>query len=234
MYLDPWQGVFITLEGGEGSGKTSVATFLQKELNAIDMPAVFVREPGSTKLGESVREILLKREGLSFGAMSELLLYLSARAQNLEENIRPALAESKIIICDRYNDSSMAYQSAARGLDTSLVSQLCDLVTRGLKPHLTLWLDVEPSIGCARAKRHKDGGDVLDRESIEFHQRVRQSYMEMAIKEPGRYVRIDAEDSIENVQKECRNMVFNLIGNHLKYRDRMAQVMHEIFSKPDA
>jgi dTMP kinase len=192
VYLDPWQGVFISLEGGEGSGKTSVAEFLHKELEDAGIPCLWVREPGSTGLGERIREILLQREGLSFGAMSELLLYLSARAQNLQENILPAIDSGTIVICDRYNDSSMAYQAAARGLDSQIVKQLCHLATKGRQPHLTLWFDVDPVIGCARAKKHKNGGDVLDRESLDFHIRVRDAYTKFAIEEPQRIVRINA------------------------------------------
>lgn len=219
MNLDSDKGVFITFEGGEGSGKTSVATFLKKELEALGLPVLFVREPGSTSLGDRVRDILLKREGLSFGAMSELMLYLAARAQNLEENIIPALKGQQIVLCDRFNDSTIAYQSAARGLDKALVSQFCSLVTAKHQPKLTLWLDVDPEIGCHRAKQHKDGGDVLDRESLDFHKRVRQAYTELAVEHSERVVRVDSSQSLEAVQANCKELVLSLLSNHKFYQD---------------
>jgi dTMP kinase len=231
MYLDSWSGVFITLEGGEGSGKTSVATFLKEQLEAAGVQVLLVREPGSTKLGDRVREILLERKGLTFGAMSELLLYLAARAQNIEENILPALKSKQVVLCDRYNDSSMAYQAAARGLESKLVSQLCHLVTAKCQPHLTLWLDVDPATGCERARRHKDGGDVLDRESLEFHERVRQAYVGLAVEHSKRIVRVDATQTLEQVQEECKQFLFAFLHNH---RDHEGLIWKGISSKGTA
>lgn len=214
MFFQSSEGLFITLEGGEGSGKSTMASYLEGELKKRNIPCIHVREPGATRLGERVRDILLHRGDIPVGSMSELLLFLASRAQNLEENIRPALKERKVVLCDRYNDSSMAYQSAARGLITPVVEQLCSLATVSLEPHLTLLLDVDPKVGMARTAHSKHNLDSIEQESLDFHQRVRKAYLEIAATHDKRVVRINAELPLEKFLEQGLQFLLTALSGH--------------------
>ena len=183
-------GLFITLEGGEGSGKTTQAGALAKRLEERGHVVCLTREPGGTTLGLAVVRLLHGSEGgATLTSLAELLLFEADRAQHVSEVIRPALAAGKIVVCDRYTDSSLAYQGYGRGVGLDLIRKLNDEATGGLEPDLTLLLDVPPQVGLAREGEQRD---VTGREPPEFHERVRDGFLALAKEEAQRYVTIDA------------------------------------------
>jgi dTMP kinase len=181
--------VFITLEGGEGVGKTTQQALLALQLRQAGYPCLCTREPGGTALGRALREILLHGDPLT--PLAELFLYAADRAEHVQKCILPALAAGQVVVCDRFTDSTLAYQGYGRGLDLQQVRQLNHLATGGLQPHLTLWLDLPPEVGLARS----GSCDRLEQERLEFHRRVHQGFQALAAAEPQRIVRIDAEGS---------------------------------------
>ena len=189
--------MFITFEGGEGSGKTTQIEKLSRELQSRGLQFITTREPGGTKLGEHVRDCLLNPDfGISFGARAELMLYLASRVQNLEEVIRPAITEGKIVLCDRFNDSSVAYQGGGRELGVENVQRLCELACNGYEPDLTFFLDIDPEEGMSRLNRERDR---LEDESIAFHKKVRETFHHIAHDNPERVHLIDAGQPQETV-----------------------------------
>jgi dTMP kinase len=200
------RSLFITCEGGEGVGKTTLISRLKRELLSRGYEVVVTREPGGSKLGEYIRQWLLNRDfNISIGNKAELLLFLAARAQHIEELIKPALAEGKIVLCDRFNDSTVAYQGVARGLGREPVQDLCELVCDHVTPDLTFFIDVDPKVGIARTKRsHKENAkagevDRIEAEKLEFHQKVRGGLQELAKLYPDRIYTIDGAGSINSV-----------------------------------
>jgi dTMP kinase len=189
--------VFITLEGGEGVGKTTQQALLALQLRQAGYPCLCTREPGGTALGRALREILLHGDPLT--PLAELFLYAADRAEHVQKCILPALAAGQVVVCDRFTDSTLAYQGYGRGLDLQQVRQLNHLATGGLQPHLTLWLDLPPEVGLARkasGRLARTGlADRLEQERLEFHRRVHQGFQTLAAAEPQRIVRIDAEGS---------------------------------------
>lgn len=210
MSLD---GAFITVEGGEGSGKTTLISLLEKSLRQEGFSVVVTREPGGTPLGGAIRNLLLSKQEFSLGAEAELLLFLADRAQHLEELILPSLRLGKVVLCDRYNDSTFAYQSAARGLDIHWVKDLCDKATKGLNPDLTLFLDIDPSLGFARTTR-RQSRDRIESEELDFHERIRKAYQEIGRKESKRFKTIDANRSKEEVFLEAKKYIHELFSSH--------------------
>jgi dTMP kinase len=180
------RGLLITLEGGEGSGKSTLAGALTEFLRDRGLNVCLTQEPGGTDLGRAIHSILQKCGGLT--PLAELLLFQADRVQHVAELVSPALAAGMLVICDRFTDSSLAYQGYGRGLDLELIRRLNDEATGGLKPDLTLLLDVPPEVGLSR-----EGGqtDVTGRESLDFHERVRAAFLELARVEPERFVVID-------------------------------------------
>lgn len=195
----PYEGLFITIEGGDGSGKTTVSSCLAEELEKKGYIIFKTREPGGTHLSESIRKLLLTpHENCAIGDKAELFLFLAARSQHVEEKIHPALREGKIVICERFNDSSIAYQGCARHLGMQYVEKICDFVTE--KPDVTLFLDLDPEEGMLRLKnKRKRPADRLEQEELQFHREVRQGYLHLADKHPERILIIDASKSIEEV-----------------------------------
>jgi len=181
--------VFITLEGGEGVGKTTQQALLAERLQREGYACVSTREPGGTALGEALREILLHGDPLT--PLAELFLYAADRAEHVQKCILPALAAGQVVVCDRFTDSTLAYQGYGRGLDLEKIRQLNHLATGGLQPHLTLWLDLAPEVGLARSRL----GDKLEQEHLEFHRRVYRGFQALAAAEPQRIVRIPGEGS---------------------------------------
>jgi len=181
--------VFITLEGGEGVGKTTQQALLAERLQREGYACVSTREPGGTALGEALRELLLHGDPLT--PLAELLLYAADRAEHVNKVIAPALAVGQVVICDRFTDSTLAYQGYGRGLNLEQIRQLNHLATGGLQPQLTLWLDLAPEVGLARSRL----GDKLEQEHLEFHRRVYRGFQALAAAEPQRIVRIDAGGS---------------------------------------
>ncbi len=193
--------LFITFEGGEGCGKSTQTRALHKKLKSLRVPSILVREPGGTALGERVRHLLKKSTDIPVSALTELILFNASRSQLLEEVILPNLKSGNVVICDRFTDSTIAYQSCGRGLDSRTVEEMNLLATRGLKPSITFLLDVPPEVGLARKKAR--AGDRFENEQLAFHQRVRQGFLNLAAKEPRRWVVIDAALP--------KNAIFNLI-----------------------
>ena len=185
--------MFISFEGIDGSGKSTQAKLLAEELGE---DAALVREPGGTAVSERIRGLLADPE-LPLQPFPELLLFCAARAQLIQEVIHPALQEGRTVICDRYADSSVAYQGGGRGLGTDYVRQLCTATTGGIWPQLTLLLWVEPEVGLARAK----GSDRFEAEGIEFQRRVAAAYREIAEQEPGRVRTVEADGSVSEVHE---------------------------------
>jgi len=202
-------GLLITLEGGEGSGKTTQANVLAKDLKERGHSVCLTREPGGTALGQAVLRLLRESEGgLTMTPLSELLLFEADRAQHVSEVIRPALASGKIVVCDRFTDSSMAYQGYARGLGLELIQRLNDEATGGLGPHLTLLLDIPPEVGLVREGAQID---VTGREPPAFHERVREGFLALAREEPGRFVIIDATLAERDVAERALAAVEKLL-----------------------
>jgi dTMP kinase len=185
--------LFITFEGGEGAGKTTLIQHLKKVLEQHGLDPLVTREPGGTWVGEEVRKLLLHRDSLC--PWTELLLFLSARAQHLHDLILPALSQGRPVLCDRFNDSTVAYQGVARGMGFDKIYRLCNEVCEGVQPDLTFFLDLPAQTGIDRAKKANRTLDRLESEKIEFHQKVREGYLEIARREPDRIVVIDAGQS---------------------------------------
>ena len=183
------RGTLVTLEGGEGSGKSSQADALATLTREHDYDVTITREPAGTELGEIVKGIF--QRGVTVTPEAELLLFEAARAQHVQEVIRPALERGEVILCDRYTDSTLAYQGYGRGLSLDHLGAVNHIATGGLPPHFTILLDLPPEIGLAR-KDHEPLGDSIGKESLEFHQRVRVGYLELAQREPIRMVVVDA------------------------------------------
>lgn len=210
---------FITLEGGEGAGKTTLLNTLEEMLSAQGISVVRTREPGGTPFGDEVRRWLLSHQSdVKIGSKAELLLFLASRAQHIEEVIAPALAAGKVVLCDRFNDSTVAYQGSARGLGAAWVRSLCNSVCGDVLPGLTLYLDVDPKIGLERtrgaAKENAASGNVdrIESEKFEFHQRVREAFLAISKQEPKRFYPIDALRPQTAVWQQAKD----ILSAHLK------------------
>jgi dTMP kinase len=204
------KGLFITMEGGEGVGKSTNMAFLESHLREHGVDLVVTREPGGTSLGEDIRQLLLQLRDEPVSAMTELLLIFAARAQHLSERIAPALAAGKWVLCDRFTDATYAYQSGGRGMDMDVVSRLEELVQGSLRPDYTLLLDAPVSLGMERA-RGRGELDRFEQEDMEFFERVRASYLQLAQQSSGRYRVINASVPLEEVQQQllkvCRELI---------------------------
>ena len=195
------KGLFITLEGIEGAGKSTVVDFIEDFLTKEGHDVIKTREPGGTVIGEQIREILLKNENYTLTYDTELLLVFSARAQHIQEVILPALSSGKIILCDRFTDASYAYQGGGRGIDASRINLLEKWVQGDLRPNLTLLFDLDVSIGMQRTKKRSDA-DRFEREEINFFEKIRNTYLERAKNEPQRFRIINSASSLENVKEQ--------------------------------
>ncbi len=211
-------GKFIVFEGVEGGGKTTQIELLRNWLlekwgsgkflsKSLDLEVVTTREPGGTKVGKALRELLLNVDvsGEQIQARTELLLYAADRAQHIETLIKPSLERGAIVLCDRFIDSTIAYQGYGRGLDLTLIQQLNQIATGGLKSDLTFWLDIDVEIGLTRAK-NRGKIDRMEQADIQFHQRVKKGYQELAKNNP-LIVRIDANLTVEKVQEQIQEIM---------------------------
>ena len=207
------KGKLITFEGCDGCGKTTQSALAIEYLAKKGFCVVKFREPGATKLGEEVRRLLLD-PALEKSPEEELLLYETARSRNVKHNILPALGEGKIIICDRFYDSSTAYQAYGGNLDPEFVTMLNMFATGGLKPDLTIILDIDPTAGLAKVTRKEFGKmDWQEQKKIEFHQKVREGYLTIAKEEPDRVKVINYRDGdIDGMQNEIRTYINQLLG----------------------
>lgn len=193
------RGLFLTVEGGEGVGKSTNITYLAEHLQRHGVELVVTREPGGTRLAESIRQLLLQVEEESVGALTELMLIFAARAQHVDQVIEPALRQGKWVLCDRFTDATYAYQCGGRGMSVSMVRQLEQFVQGELRPDYTLLLDAPVDTGMSRA-RERGELDRFEREGLEFFQRVRDTYLQLASDSSGRFHVIDASLSLEEVQ----------------------------------
>lgn len=193
------RGYFITVEGTEGVGKTTNLNFIQQCLERQGISVIRTREPGGTPLAEDIRELLLTPRDEPVAELTELLLMFAARAQHLQQVIRPALDAGQWVLCDRFTDATYAYQGGGRGMDTTQIATLEQVVQAELRPDLTLLLDLPVEIGLARA-RARSTPDRFEAEKVNFFQAVRQHYLQRATQEPERFAVIDAEPDLEHVQ----------------------------------
>ena len=201
------EGLFITFEGADGCGKTTQIELLQKYLEKRGFSTLLTREPGAKGLGVKLREILLNYDG-EVSPNCESFLFLADRAQHIDCIIRPALKEGKIILCDRHTDSTVAYQGYGRGLDIERINYLNDIATSGLKPDLTIVFDIDAETSSKRVGKTKDR---MESSGMEFFNRVRNGYLEIASKEPERVKVLSSNDTIENIHKKVVNMVESIL-----------------------
>lgn len=194
-------GIFITLEGSEGAGKTTAIEAISEWANSADIELVVTREPGGTAIAEQIRDLLLDKNNNEIVADTELLLMFAARAQHLQELIIPAIAQGKWIVCDRFTDATYAYQGGGRGIDVDRIRQLENWVQGDLRPDLTLLLDLPVDQGLARAGQRSEP-DRFELEKVTFFERVRQAYLERANQYPDQFRIIDASKSIEEVRDQ--------------------------------
>ena len=200
--------MFITLEGPEGSGKTTAVKAAVAKLQELGYQVIQTREPGGTPIAEQIRNVILDKANTTMDPRTEALLYAASRRQHLVEKVWPAIKEGKIVICDRYLDSSLAYQGGARGLGVDNILNVNLFATENTWPDLTLLFDIDPNLGLERiAKNAQREVNRLDLEKIDFHNKVRQTFLDLSKRYPDRYVVIDASKSIEEVQKATMDAI---------------------------
>lgn len=205
-------GYFITVEGGEGAGKSTMLASMRDWLTRAGHHVVVTREPGGTELGERVRDVLLHARDLQISADAEALLMFAARAEHLEWLIRPALAAGKTVLCDRFTDATYAYQGGGRGLRAERIAQLEAWVQGALRPNLTLLLDVPVEVGLKRAGE-RSAPDRFEREQREFFERVRATYLERARQEPQRLRVVDASKPRADVERQIHAILTEVVGD---------------------
>ena len=193
-------GYFITLEGPDGSGKTTQAHLLRKQLASLGYSVILTREPGGTQIGDQIRTVLHDKRNTEMTARAEILLYSASRAQHVTQLILPALEAGKVVISDRFADSTLAYQGYGRGLDLQPLYAITDFATRGVVPNLTLYLDIAPELGLRRRRQSGEEWNRLDAELLDFHERTRLGYLELVGLNPERWVVIDASQTVSHVQ----------------------------------
>jgi dTMP kinase len=205
--------LFITFEGGEGCGKSVQARALYQKLTKLAIPVVLTHEPGGTPLGKKLARWLKWAQDTDVSPLAELLLFNTSRAQLVDEVIRPNLEKGKVVISDRYADSTTAYQSYGRGLDLAMVLAINNAATQGLKPDLTVLLDISTEAGLARKKAKRQ--DRFERENIAFHQRVREGYFKMAASDPRRWLVVDASQSKRKIAQVIWQRVSQLLSKEV-------------------
>jgi dTMP kinase len=216
------KGTFITFEGIEGSGKSTQIVMLANYLKSRGNSVVLTREPGGTPIGDQIRKILLDPANKALDPSAELLLYAASRAQHLSEVILPAFAAGTIVLCDRFSDATLAYQGYGRGLDREMIRGLERIVTAGMRPDLTVLLDIDAAAGLARARgrnnsRGLEGEARFENEEITFHERVRQGYLALARQEPGRIRVVDASPTPDAIQNNIRKIIDGVLrGSNCK------------------
>ncbi|MEW8971045.1 MAG: dTMP kinase [Mesobacillus sp.] len=208
------KGIFITIEGPDGSGKTTILQMLAQNLVNEGYEVVATREPGGIEIAEQIRKVILDPENTAMDPRTEALLYAAARRQHLAEKVKPALEEGKIVLCDRFVDSSLAYQGYARGLGIDEVYSINQFAIENMMPEMTLYFDVAPEIGLERINKNK-GREVnrLDLEKLEFHQKVREGYMVLADRFSERIVKVDASKDLDTVYEQAEAQIKELINS---------------------
>ena len=204
------KGLFITIEGNDGSGKSTVITSLKEELSKLNIDVVYSREPGGSYVAEKIREVILDNDNIAMDDKTEALLYAASRRQHLCETVYPAIEAGKLVVCDRFIDSSLAYQGVARGLGIDNVYNMNQFATEGFMPHLTIYLLVDPQIGLNRKANQKEL-DRLEHEKIEFHTKVYNGYLELANRFKDRVRVVDGNCSIEEECAKVNKIVLEFI-----------------------
>lgn len=203
-------GLFISFEGPDGSGKTTQINKLVKYLEEKGHDVIITREPGGTKISEKIREIILDKDNTEMDSITEAMLYAASRAQHVAEIIKPALEKGKIIITDRFVDSSLVYQGIGRGLGIEFIKKINDMAIQGTMPHVTVLIKISPELGLSR-KYESDECNRLDMEKIEFHKKVYEAYLELEKLYPDRIKAIDGSKSIDEVYKDIIKIIDNIL-----------------------
>ncbi len=205
------KGLFITFEGSEGSGKSTQSKMLCSFIKKSGLDCIVVREPGSTKISERIRDILLDCKNKNMSKVTEMLLYMAARAQIVEELIMPALKKGKVVICDRFLDSTIAYQGYGLGMDIGLIKRIGSLVSVKIKPDLTFLLDLPLKQGLKNCHRVKNRKDRIEKRSLSYHSRVRNGYLSLALKESSRIKLVTVEKDVFKTQANIRKHILSLL-----------------------
>lgn len=222
------KGIMISLDGGEGSGKTSCIKFIECIFANKDIPFITTREPGGTKMAEEIRELLLKkRDGEKVDDITELLLMTAGRRQHLSNVIQPSLDGGKVVISDRFIASTIAYQSYGRGIDLNQVKTIQNIAIGDFKPNYTFILDVDPEVGMERA-RNRGELDRIEEEKMDFFRRVREGFLAQANEQPERFIVIDASASQEKVLEQVKKHIDIIISKHYDRNLRMQRGSNEL------
>jgi dTMP kinase len=209
------KGLFITFEGPDGAGKTTIIDILKDYMLRTSVEYLFTREPGGISISEQIRDVILNTKNTSMDNRTEALLYAASRRQHLAEKVMPALSSGRLVFCDRFIDSSLAYQGYARGLGIEEIMKINKFAIEDYMPDLTIYLDIEPEIGLARIAESKDREvNRLDLEKLDFHRRVREGYKMLAAKESHRIREVDASKSPEEVFQEVLVILKEVLGKN--------------------
>ncbi len=202
-------GLFITFEGGEGCGKSYQTGILFRKLSKLNIPAILTHEPGGTPVGDKITRLLKWAKEADMSGLTELLLFNASRSQLVDEVIKPALHKNKIVICDRFTDSTVAYQGYGRGISIDIIKEINNTATGGLKPDLTILLDMPVESGLARKSKQK--ADRFHRENLAFHRKIRSGFLKLAAAEPERWLIIDAGQSRAKISQQIWARINELI-----------------------
>ncbi len=207
------KGLFITIEGNDGSGKSTVINALKEALDKLNIDVIYSREPGGSRIAEKIRDVILDVDNVGMDKRTEALLYAASRREHLVDTVIPAIEQGKIVICDRFIDSSLTYQGVARGIGVDEVLNMNLFATLGFMPDLTIYLLCEPTLGLAR-KKHQKELDRMELEKLEFHQMVYDAYLNLAKRFSDRVVIVDGN---QNIHDECQDVI-NLVTKFIKER----------------
>jgi dTMP kinase len=207
------KGLFITFEGPEGSGKSTQASLAADSLRSRGYKVLHTSEPGGTALGKKVREIILEKDEIPMGSLAELFLFEADRAQHVREVIRPAIRDKKIVICDRFNTATFAYQGYGLGMDMDLINRVDDAATGALKPDLTVLLDIDIKLGMSRAHA-RSSADRMEKRGEDFHRKVREGYLDLASRDAERIKVIEVAEDIDRTREKVEKEIYGLIERH--------------------
>ncbi|WP_409290907.1 dTMP kinase [Peribacillus sp. SCS-37] len=211
------QGIFVTFEGPEGAGKTTILKMLGEDLESSGKKVLLTREPGGIPIAEQIRKVILDTDNTEMDPRTEALLYAAARRQHLAEKVFPALKNGYIVLCDRFIDSSLAYQGYARGLGIEEVRSINEFAIEGIWPHATFYFNINPRAGLERINSN-NGREInrLDSESLEFHKKVREGYMKIISQDPERFQIIEAERELDDVFRQTKEKLYGIVNRHTK------------------
>jgi dTMP kinase len=206
------KGLLITFEGGEGAGKTTLVRLMEQQLSIQGESVLVTRAPGGTAVGAKMRQILLQDEGIH--RETELFLFLADRAQQVHDVIKPALLQGKVVLCDRFNDSTIAYQGGGRGFDVKWIEELCRFAAQGIEPDLTFYLDIDPSEGLSRAYKSSGFKDRIEEEDLLFHDKIRSIFLHLEATNPKRIHKLDAMMDPNTLLQEAAHVFQALCATH--------------------